>query len=94
MPFRLLPAAETDLAEIARHIADDDPAAALRWLDAVRDQCRRLGEMPGLGVARPDIRPDLKLFPVGSCLVLYRETEGAAEIVRVVHGARQWRDLF
>ena len=27
-------------------------------------------------------------------LILYREIENGAEIVRVVHGARQWQKLF
>ncbi len=94
MTFRLLPAAETDLAEISGHIADDDPAAALRWFESILRRCRQLGETPGMGVARPDVRPELRLFPFGKYLILYREVDGGAEIVRVIHGARQWRELF
>ncbi|WP_020179246.1 type II toxin-antitoxin system RelE/ParE family toxin [Methylopila sp. M107] len=93
MAFRLLPAAEADLQAIVRHIAADDPAAALRWFESILARCRRLGDMPEMGVARPDVRPDLRLLPVGNYLILYREADGDAEIVRVVHGARQWRDL-
>lgn len=50
--------------------------------------------MPGLGVARPDVRPDLRMLPAGNYLILYCEIDGGAEIVRVVHGARQWQDLL
>ena len=50
--------------------------------------------MPGMGVARPDIRPELRTFPVGNYLILYREIENGAEIVRVVHGAREWQKLL
>ena len=94
MTFRLRPEAETDIEAIALYIAQDDPAAAERWLDGIHQRCRTLGDMPGLGVAKPDIRKDLRLFPVGDYLILYREVAGGAEIVRVVHGARFWQDLL
>lgn len=94
MPFRLLPAAEADLGAIAQYIADDDPEAARRWFNAILESCRRLGDMPGLGVARPEVRADLRTLVVGNYLILYREISGGAEIVRVIHGARQWQDLL
>ena len=94
MGFRLLPLASADLEEIAQAIATDNPVAAGRWLDAMLEHCRRLGGMPGIGVAREDIRPGLKLFPAGNYLILYRETQGHAEIVRIVHGARTWWRLL
>lgn len=47
-----------------------------------------------MGVARPHIRPGLRTFPVGNYLILYRQIDDGAEIVRVVHGARQWQDLL
>lgn len=95
MSFRLTPRAETDIEEIVLHIAADSPAAALRWYDQIFERCRRLGEMPGMGVARPEIRADLRTFPAGSYLILYREAgDGAVEIIRVVYGARQWQDLL
>lgn len=34
------------------------------------------------------------MFPVGNYLILYRPIEAGVEIVRVLHGARQWRDLL
>jgi toxin ParE1/3/4 len=50
--------------------------------------------MPGMGVARPEIRPDLRMFPVGSYVVLYPQVDDGVEIVRVLHGARPWQDLI
>jgi toxin ParE1/3/4 len=94
MTFRLRPEAEADIEAIALYIADDSPAAARRWFDEIYVRCKRLGEMPGMGVARPEVRPDLRTFAVGNYLILYREIENGAEIVRVVHGARQWQKLF
>jgi toxin ParE1/3/4 len=50
--------------------------------------------MPGLGVARPDIRPDLRLWPVGNYLILYWQVDADVEVVRVLPGARNWPDLL
>lgn len=94
MAFRLLPAAVADLEAIATRIAADDPAAAGRWLDEIERRCVLLGEMPGMGVARPDVRKDIRLLPAGNFLILYRQVGADAEIVRIVHGARQWQDLL
>lgn len=94
MTFRLSPRAEADLAEIAHFIARDDPAAARRWLARIERLCRRLGEFPGLGVARDDIRRRLRLIAAEDYLVLYRAGASGVEIVRVLHGARRWQDLL
>ena len=83
-----------DIASIALYIAADNPSAARRWLDDIDLRCRNLGEMPGLGVAPRDARRDLRMFPVGNYLILYRPIEVGVEIVRVLHGARRWRDLL
>jgi toxin ParE1/3/4 len=66
---------------------------ARRWLDDIALRGRNLGETPGFGVARPDVRPDLRMFPVGNYLILYRPIEAGVEIVRVLHDARRWRAL-
>jgi toxin ParE1/3/4 len=92
--YRLTPRAETDIEAIARHIADDNPSAALRWLDELERHLGNLGAMPGIGTPRPEVRPDLRLFAVGSYLILHRVVGDAVEVVRVVHGARQWQDLL
>jgi toxin ParE1/3/4 len=49
--------------------------------------------MPEMGSPRFDVRPDMRLLPIGSYFILYRATDAVAEIVRVVHGAREWEDL-
>ena len=46
-----------------------------------------------IGRARPELRPDLRSFPFGAYLILYRAIDDGAEIVRVVHAARNLDDL-
>ncbi|RWQ22024.1 type II toxin-antitoxin system RelE/ParE family toxin [Mesorhizobium sp.] len=92
MTLRLRPEAEADIEAIALYTAEDSPAAALRWYDEIHGQCQRIADMPG--VARPEVRAGLRTFPLGNYLVLYRQIEDSAEIVRVIHGARQWQELL
>ena len=94
MTLRLRPEAEADSEAIALYIAEDSPSSALRWYHEMLAHCQRIAEMPGMGVARPEVRADLRTFPVGNYLVLYRQIEGGAGIVRVVHGARRWQELL
>ncbi|TGQ85717.1 type II toxin-antitoxin system RelE/ParE family toxin [Mesorhizobium sp. M8A.F.Ca.ET.208.01.1.1] len=94
MTLRLRPEAEADIEAIALYIAEDSPAAALRWYDEIHPHCERIADMPGIGIARPEVRPGLRTFPAGNYLILYRQTDDGAEIVRVIHGARRWQDLL
>jgi toxin ParE1/3/4 len=83
--------AARDLLDIWRHIAEHDPGAADRLVRALDAKAVLLSENPRLGPARPDLAADLRYFPVGRYVLLYREIAGGVEIVRCVHGAR---DLF
>lgn len=63
-------------------------------LDEIEDKFALLSEQPRLGRARPDIAPELRYFPVGSYLILYREITDGIEVVSVVHGARRLNNLL
>jgi toxin ParE1/3/4 len=94
MSVRLRPQAEADIEAIVFHIAEDNPQAAERWYTDIQLRCQQIGDMPGIGIARPDVRPELRSFPVGNYLILYRQVDEGAEIVRIIHGARQWEDML
>ncbi len=82
------PLAAEDLIEIWAWIAVDDPSAADRMLDLIEAKLRLLAANPALGPARPDIAPELRLFPIRRYVVLYRALPDGIEVVRVVHGTR------
>lgn len=86
--------AREDLLSIWAYIAADSPSAADRLLDTIDHRCSLLAENPKIGRARPDIAPELRYFPAGNYLILYREVSEGVEIVRVVHGARNVRAIF
>ena len=74
-------------------MAQDDPVAADRWLDTLEEKLGLLADNPLMGAARPDIAPELRYYPVGNSLLLYRLVSGGIEVVRVVHGARDLLNL-
>ena len=86
--------AEDDLIDIWLYIAQDNPDAADKVLDELEDESVLLSDQPRLGPSRPDIAPELRYFPVGSYLILYRIIEGGIELVRVVHGARRLTNII
>jgi toxin ParE1/3/4 len=97
MTLAFSPAAIADIDEIVDYISKADRRAARRWAEAVRAGCQRLSTNPGLGAARDEIRPKLRMFPIGNYLILYEATEAPAKsgvlIVRILHTARLWSDL-
>ena len=94
------PRARQDIVEAALYIADDDPAAADRFLDAVEATLATLSHMPRIGAPREFDNPaltDLRLFPVSGFeryLVFYRPRQTGVEIIRVLHGHRDIDSLF
>ena len=93
MTYRLLPQAISDIEGIVLTIATDNHGAAQHWFDRLHKTFTTLGAMPEMGAPRFDVRPDMRLLPIGSYLILYRATDAVAEIARVIHGAREWEDL-
>jgi toxin ParE1/3/4 len=86
--------AGADLDDIWLHVALDNPSAADRLIDRIVARCHGLADHPQLGQVWPEIAPNAQALIVGDYLALYRIDGSSAEIVRVVHGARQLKDLF
>ena len=83
------PEAAADLREIADYIAEDNPPAARRVVAELRRSIQRLGQTPGMGHRRDDLsREQVRFWPVGRYLVIYRSSGRAVEIIRVLHSAR------
>ena len=86
--------AEIDLIEIWTAIAVDEPSAADRLLDRIEQACALLASHPHAGKQRDDLAPGLRFYPVGNYLVFYVPREDGIAIVRVLHGARDYRQEF
>ena len=89
------PQADADLAEIWSYIARDNPAAADKLIRRIDDVFLRIAENPDIGIRQDEIRPGLRCKPVRRWyLVFYEIGEDTVHILRVLHAARKYEDLF
>jgi len=87
--YLLSPEAFEDLQLISDFIATDNMRAADKVLDEFFDAFEKLAQWPGQGHTRSDLTDrDVRFWPVGSYLVVYREASAPLQIVAVLHGAR------
>lgn len=87
---RFTAAACCDLEEIVRYIGARDPNAATRLTDRLEAECWQLARHPALGQPRPDLVVGIRFFPVGNYLIFYRESAEGIQIIRILHGARDY----
>lgn len=84
--------AETDLRHIDAYISDDNPKAAANFLSRLTEQFAMLGQFPGLGRKRDEIKVGYRSITEGDYLILYRlVSQTELEIVRVVHSKMDLR---
>jgi toxin ParE1/3/4 len=94
MPIVWLSLAVRDLAEIRSYIAADNPAAARKLADRIKQSVSQLGEMPKIGrLGRVFGTRELVISPT-PYIVVYRVRKNQVEILRVLHGAQKWPDTF
>ncbi|MEO5801979.1 MAG: type II toxin-antitoxin system RelE/ParE family toxin [Verrucomicrobiota bacterium] len=88
--YRLTPAAEDDVFEIWRFIAEDNLSAADRLETDLLNACQRLAERPDLGHFRRDLTDKpVRFFAVrDTYLIVYDPASEPLEVVRMLHGAR------
>lgn len=89
------PGALRDLAEINKHIAEDNPQAAAEMVRRIVSVAEELlSRQPNMG--RPGRVPNTRELPVSGTpyLMPYRVVRGHVEIIRVYHGARRWPERF
>ena len=102
MTSRLIirPQADRDIDEIAEHIFETDPAAALRFLDNVYETMKKLASMPSLGSPcefTSRAFANLRTWPVRKFkkhIIFFQPLDDGVEVIRVLHGARDYPALF
>ena len=84
-----------DLFEIWDYIRRDDPDAADRVEAELLEKCESLARMPGQGHRRPDYTSaPVLFFPVYSYLIAYRPGTDPLQILAIVHGAREVKNVL
>ena len=92
--YRVSEVASADLEEIWLFIAQDDPNTADRFIRTIVSRFPKLASMPYLGRQREEVSARLRSFPIGSYVVFYRPMDDGIEVVRVLHGARDFPPQF
>jgi toxin ParE1/3/4 len=81
--------AESDLLEVALHIAADSPARALSFVADIRRHCFSIAQNPTLYRLREEYGSGVRVAIHGTYLIFYAERrKGLVVIERVLHGAR------
>lgn len=92
--------ARRDAIESALYIAQDNPEAGRRLLDAIESAYKQLAVMPQMGTAYASRNPalaGLRRLPVPgfhNFQIFYRPIDAGIEVIRVLHGARDYDSLF
>jgi toxin ParE1/3/4 len=93
--YILAPRAARDLDEIWVYIAEHGSVeAAERVRTSLRAGCTRIAEYPAIGALRNDIQPGWRNLVVEKYRIYYRQAGRNVRILRVVHAARDERQLF
>ena len=83
------PEAERDLANINDYLHARNPVAAIAYCDEITEFCKIiLANNPEIGVAKPNLLPDIRTFPIRNHLILYDIHPSRIIIIRILHGAR------
>ena len=93
-PVRITPKVDYDIDECCAWIRKENPAAALRFLQAVERTCSSVSQMPGIGSLRYADIPlvhgvrVIKITGFEHYLLFYLEHEASIDVIRLLHGAR------
>jgi toxin ParE1/3/4 len=92
--YRVTAAASADLQDIWLFITQDDPNAADRYIRTIISRFPTLASMPHMGREREELSARLRSFAVGNYVIFYRPAKDGIEVVRILHGARDFPPLF
>jgi toxin ParE1/3/4 len=92
--YAIADVARGDLDSIWHRIARDNPGAADRTMDRLKERFRLLATQPLSGQSCDALGSGLRSVSVGSYVVFFAPTDDGIEVVRVIHGARDIEGLF
>ena len=79
--------ARNDLYEIANYIANDDPLAALRWVEAIEEAAERVANFPHVSRVVPEIGKDtVRETFHGKYRIIFVLHADAVQIITVFQG--------
>jgi toxin ParE1/3/4 len=98
LTFDILPEAKDDIVSCGDYLAERNLSAALRFADAVNETIEMLCRSPNLGERlRADLTGEIRYRTISgfkNYLIFYRRVDDVLEIIRVLHGARDYDAMF
>lgn len=85
--------ARVEIDDIWLYIAQNNPAAADRFIEELHGRCERLAENPGIGKEREEWGRGLRSFPHRDYLIVYRLLPSGGEGIEVIHVVHGRRDV-
>lgn len=85
--------AQADLDQIWLFIARDNPDVANQFLNRLVNRCQSYANQPLLGEQRRELGSDVRCFSIGHYVVFYLPQAEGIQVIRVIHGARDIREL-
>jgi len=86
-------AAGIDLDNVWSYIAANNPNAADTFLRRILARCQSYSHQPRLGKSRSEFGREVRCFSVERYVVYYKPIVGGIELIRVLHGSRDIRQL-
>lgn len=89
--------AYNDLEEIVLYISKDSKDNAIKFYNKLMDNLTKLEEFPNLGLLMPDKKMSEKgyrMIIVNNYIIFYKVYEKNIQILRVLHGGRDYPQLF
>jgi toxin ParE1/3/4 len=87
-------AALEDIFRIVRRVSAS-PETARRFVDRIRDRCRRIGFLPYGGRPRDDLEPGLRTVPFErKAVIAYKVSGDVVEIISIFYGGRDYEALY
>ena len=87
LPLILSPRAEDDFADILQYTLETwGEVQAFDYRDVPDKALLTIREHPQIGYSRSELSAAHRIFPVGSHIIVYRVTERAILVSRILHG--------
>jgi toxin ParE1/3/4 len=85
--------AASDLREIENYISKTSTTAARRVVTEIRAAIASLSASPGIGHRHEDLDGMIRVWPVYSYLIMYLPASNPLQVLRIIHGARDLREI-
>lgn len=94
MKLIVSPEAREELRGIEDYIAQDNPQAALTFVERLTARFQELVDFPGIGSKRDELRAGYRSIAEGNYVIYYRVRPEVVEIMHVLHGAQDAKKVF